>query len=262
MKINGKKIFLVLLMVYLFLPVLVIILFSFSGRWETTILPQSYTLMYYKKIFSDPDFITALINTIKLSLISTTVSVIILVPCIYLTTLRFKFIEKFFDVLSVLPFILPGVILAIGLIELYSGSIFDITGTMWIVLGAYFVLCLPFMYQSIKNSFRSINSIRLIEAAQVLGCGEFEAFCEIIIPCILKGIMSAVLLSISILFGEFVLVNLLAGSSCKTIQVYLFEALSTDGHTASAIVSVYLVVIFAISYTAIMLSGKKRKMEE
>ena len=261
-KNTGKKIFLVILLIYLFIPILATVLFSVTDNWDTTILPQSYTLKYYSLIFSDDKFIIALFQTINISVLTSVVSVIILVPCIYLTSLHYKKLEKLFEALAVIPFILPGVILAIGLIQMYSKDPISITGTIWILLGAYFVLCLPFMYRSIKNSFIAIDALRLTEAAMILGCTEFQAFFKVIIPNVIRGIISAVLLSISILFGEFVLANLLVGNNYRTIQIYLFNALNSNGHTASAIVSVYLIVIFIISYIAILLTGKKQRKTE
>lgn len=259
----GIKFFLLLLFIYLFVPLFAIILFSFAGKWDLSILPESYTFKYYQLILSDVDFRDAMVKTIGISIITSVLSMLVLVPCVYLTSVYYKRLSKLFDFLAVLPFIMPGVILAIGLIELYSNSPVDITGTVWILLGAYFVLCFPFMYQSIGNSFRSIDSLRLTEAAKVLGCTELQAFVKVILPNIAKGIISSILLSVSILFGEFVLVNLLVGNNYKTLQIYLYNALNTDGHTASAIVSMYLIVIFIISYIAITIAGKpKRRLED
>ena len=259
---TGKKIFLVLLLIYLFVPMLAIFLFSLTDEWDTTILPVSYTFKYYIVIFSDPKFTLSMLETVAISMVTCIVCVIIMVPCIYLTTLYFKKLEKFFEILTLLPFIMPGVVLAIGLIQIYSEGPIAISGTIWILLGAYFVLCLPFMYHSIRNSFRGIDAPKLKEAAMILGCNEFQAFIKVILPNLIRGLISAVLLSISILFGEFVLVNLLVGTAYKTIQIYLFNALNTDGHTASAIVTIYTIVIFIISYLAIMLTSQKRKKVE
>lgn len=260
---TGKKIFLVLLFIYLFVPLLAIFIFSFAGKWDLTVMPESYTLKYYKVIFSDPAFRDAMFKTIGISIMTSVFSMIILVPCVYLTSVYYKRLQKIFEILTVLPFVMPGVVLAIGLIQMYSNAPVDITGTIWILLGAYFILCFPFMYQAIINSFRGIDALSLTEAAKILGCNELQAFTKVILPNIVKGIISSMLLAISILFGEFVLVNLLVGNNYRTIQIYLFNALNTDGHTASAIVSIYLIVIFIISYVAITITGKpKRKLEE
>ena len=257
---TGSKIFLGLLFLYLFIPVIATIIFSVSTRWDSTILPEGYTLQFYSKLFSDNRFILSLLRTINVSIITSVVSVIILVPCVYMSVVYYKPLERVFEVFSIIPFVLPGVILAVGLIQLYSSSFIKISGTVWILLGAYFILCLPYMYQSIRNSFRAIDALRLTEAALILGCSEFQSFFKVILPNILKGIISAVLLTISILFGEFVLVNLLVGSNYETVQMYLFRALYTDGRLASAVVTIYLAVVLIISYITIKLTGKKKQI--
>lgn len=258
----GKKVFLVFVFMYLFIPILATILFSITDKWDTTILPEHYTLVYYRSIFSDSNFVYSLIRTVSISVISSILSIVVLVPCIYLATLHYKKMEKLFELLVIIPFVMPGVVLAIGLIEMYSNSVININGTIWILLGAYFVMCFPFMYQSIRNSFRGMEAKKLVEAAMILGYSEFQAFIRVIVPNIIKGLISALLLSISILFGEFVLVNLLVGTNFNTVQMYLYNVLSKNGHTASAVVSVYLIAIFIISFIAVSLSGKRHKRGE
>ncbi|ADK15686.1 MULTISPECIES: ABC transporter permease [Clostridium] len=260
----GKKIFLVLLFIYLFVPMLAIILFSVAGSWDTTILPTSYTFKYYSLILGNSQFKLALLRSTVISILTCLISIIIMVPSIYLASLHFKKLEKIFDVLSLLPFIMPGVVLVIGLIQIYSKDPINISGTMWILLGAYFIICLPFMYHSIRNSFRGINAPNLKEAAMILGCTEFQAFIKVIVPNIMRGLISAVLLCVAILFGDFALVNLLVGSSYQTVQMYLYNILSQNGHAASAVVTIYTIVIFVISYitTVLTMPGKKWRVKE
>jgi putative spermidine/putrescine transport system permease protein len=254
-----QKIFLTLVMIYLFIPVVATILFSLATKWDSTVLPEGYTLKCYATLFSDQRFIMSLLRTINVSIITAVVSVVILVPCIYMTVVYYKRLEKLFELFSIIPFVLPGVILAVGLIQLYSNAFINITGTVWILLGSYFILCLPYMYQTIRNSFRAIDALKLTEAALILGCNEFQAFFKVVLPNVLKGIISAVLLTISILFGEFVLVNLLVGGNYETVQMYLFKTLYADGHLASAVVTVYLMIVLILSYITIKLTGKKKE---
>lgn len=258
----GKKAFLLLLFIYLIIPVIATILFSFAGKWETSIMPESFTLKYYVIIFSDPNFTASLIRSIIISISAGIISVLLIMPCVYLGILHYPKLIRLFEILAMLPFIMPGVVLAIGLIALYSQLPVDITGTVWILLGAYFILCLPFTYQTLRNSFRSINSKNLVEAAMMLGCSESSAFIRVIIPNVSNGIISALLLDISVLFGDFVLVNLLAGNAYQTVQMYMFNQLTKDGHIASAIVTVYLLTIFVISFITFSLTNKKRHRVE
>ncbi len=255
-KNTGQKIFLGFVFVYLFLPVIATIIYSLATKWDSTILPEGYTLQFYATLFNDKRFLLSLLKTMNISLLTSIISVIILVPCIYLAVVYCKKLEKVFEIFTLIPFVLPGVILAIGLIQMYP----KITGTMWILLGAYFVLCLPYMYQTIRNSFRAIDALRLTEAALILGCSEFMAFYKVILPNILKGVVSSVLLTISILFGEFVLVNLLVGGNYETVQMYLFKTLYSDGRLASAVVTIYLLVILILSYITIKLTGSKKQI--
>lgn len=261
-KSRGKNIFLILLFIYLLIPIAAIIIFSIAGRWDTSIFPENYTLKYFQTIFNDAEFAKALIRTAAVSIITSVATVSLMVPCIYLATVHYIKLEKLFEILSLIPFVLPGVILAISLIQVYSGGLVNISGTVWILLGSYFVLCFPYTYQSVRNSFRAIDASKLVEAAMMLGCNESEAFLKVVLPNIIKGVVSAMLLSISILFGEFVLANLLVGNNYETVQIYLFKSLNTDGHVASAVVTVYMAVVFIISYLAIFLTrGSERKKE-
>lgn len=254
----GKKVFLLILFIYLIIPVIATILFSVAGKWDTTILPQSFTLNYYSTIFSDPNFLQSLLRSVILSVSAGLISVAVILPCVYLGILHFPKLIRLFEILAMLPFIMPGVVLAIGLISFYSQLPVDITGTIWILLGAYFAVCLPFTFQTIRNSFRSVNSKQLVEAAMMLGYSESSAFICVIVPNVLNGIVSALLLDISVLFGDFVLVNLLAGNSYTTVQMYMYNQLKKDGHIASAIVTAYLLLIFAISLITFMLTNRKR----
>jgi putative spermidine/putrescine transport system permease protein len=253
----APRIFLGLIFAYLFFPIVATVLFSIATRWSTTILPQGYTLFYYRELLTSPEFIQALYRTVFVSLVSIILSIVFIVPSIYLAIVYYPPLEKLFEILSVLPFAMPGVILAIGMIQMYSGGPVRITGTCWILIGAYFILILPFMYQTTKNSFRTINARALTEAALMLGCGKMETFFKIIFPNVIRGVVSAALISVSVLFGEFVLANLLVGEGYETLQIYLYKLQKVDGHLANALVAVYFLVILLMSMVLIWLTFKK-----
>jgi putative spermidine/putrescine transport system permease protein len=103
------------------------------------------------------------------------------------------------------------------------------------------------MYQGIRNSMRTVSAPQLMEAAELLGASKATAFRKVIIPNLLPGIVVSILLSISVLFGEFVLTNLLVGGQFETIQIYLYRRLSESGHLSSAVVITYFVFILLLS---------------
>lgn len=242
-----SKLILTLIFVYLFFPIVATILFSVATRWSTTVLPEGYTLSYYHQLFFSPEFLHSLLRTVYVSLVTIFLSVLLVIPSMYMAIVYYPRLEKVFEILSILPFAMPGVILAIGLIQIYSNGPIRITSTSWILIGSYLVLIFPYMYQATKNSFRTINVKALTDAAIMLGCGKLETFFKIILPNVIRGVISAALMSVSVLFGEFVLANLLVGDNYQTIQIYLYKLQKVDGHIANALVASYFLVILVMS---------------
>ncbi|HEY3424146.1 MAG TPA: ABC transporter permease subunit [Negativicutes bacterium] len=244
---------------YLFVPLAATFLFSIAQEWQTTILPGSYTLAWYERLFQDPIFFKSLGRSLTISLTATVLGMLIIIPAVLVTLFYYPKMETILRFFSNLPFAFPPVILAVGLIELYGHKPIVLTGTIWILLGSYFVLLLPYMYQATSNSFRAIDAVSLVAAAENLGANRLQAFIYVILPNILPGLLVAFLLSFSILFGEFVLANLLVGSGYQTLQLYLYKVSWENGHLASAIVVVYYVFILFITMAILVLQQSETK---
>lgn len=234
------------LFAFLLIPLLVTILFSISTDWQSTILPEGITFKWYIKLFTDERFLFALGRSFLVAILTVSVSLVIMVPTIFIVATYFPRLEKWLQMVVLLPFALPGIVAAVGLIKIYSSPPVAISGTIWILLGVYFIIILPFVYQSTRNSLRAIQAVELMEAAEILGASKMTAFLRVILPNILPGVMVASLLSFSIIFGEFVLANMLVGGSFEVVQVYLFRMLGTDGHASSATIVTFFIIIFIL----------------
>ncbi|VBB05429.1 Hypothetical protein LUCI_0638 [Lucifera butyrica] len=252
------------ILLYLFLPLLATFLFSIAREWQTTILPTGYTFVWYGRLFGDPAFFPALGRSLMVSLAAAILGMTVIIPTVLVVLFYYPRLETMLRFLANLPFVFPPVILAIGLIDLYGHKPLVLTGTIWILLGSYFVLLLPYMYQATANSFRSLDAVTLVMAAEGLGANRLQAFCYVILPNILPGILTAFLLSFSVLFGEFVLANLLTGSAYQTLQLYLYKVSWENGHLASVIVVIYYVFILAATMTILRLqeTDAKRKRQK
>ncbi|MCG8481744.1 MAG: ABC transporter permease subunit, partial [Clostridia bacterium] len=161
--------------------------------------------------------------------------------------------------ITLLPFALQGVILAVGLIKIYSSGPLIISGTIYILTGAYFVVILPYMYQGIKNSIDSLDVDTLIQAASLLGASESYAFFKVVLPNLLKGVTVSTLLSFAILIGEFVLSNILVGGNYETVQVYMYWSRGVSGHYSSAIIISYFVFVVFISGVVLYINELEAK---
>lgn len=251
---NFPKIFIGIVIALLFLPIVLTFLYSIATNWHSTIMPEGITFKWYTHLFNDAAFLQALLRTLLISLLTVTISICIMVPTVYIIAVYFPKWERIMQSIVLLPYAIPGVISAVGLIQIYSKPPFLLSGTIVLLIGAYFVIVLPFMYQGIRNSLRNINVIELVQAAELLGASKIEAFFKVVLPNILSGIVVSSLLSFSMLFGEFVMTNFLMGSRYETVQIYLKRLMDTSGHLSSAIVISYFVFILVITTIALKIS--------
>ncbi|MFC5469273.1 ABC transporter permease [Cohnella suwonensis] len=245
-----------LLMAYLLLPLLGTFLYGFAKEWQTTVLPQGWTLEWIKEMFEDVRFLEALWTSLYLCLVSVALSLAVMLPAVFVITVYLPKWESFMKGLVVLPYAVPGVVAAVGLIRTYSSGPVDLAGTAYLLIGAYFVVVLPYMYQGIRNSLLAVSAAELLHAAELLGAGRVRAFRTVVLPNIWPGVLISALLSFSVLFGEFVLTNMLVGGHIQTVQVYLYQRVAESGHLASAIAITYFIFILALS-AALMKLGKK-----
>lgn len=246
---------------YLLVPLVATFLFSISNTWANTILPSDFTFSWYQQLFSDQRFIEAMGRTLGICILTLVVSMISMVMTIFVITLYLPKLERFIQALIMLPYAIPGVVAAVGLIKMYSSKPIVLTGTVWILIGAYNILILPYMYQGIRNSLRTLDVKRLIEAAEILGASKWNAFVYVVVPNIIPGILVSSLLSFSIMFGEFVLANILVGGHFETIQIYLMKRLKENGHLSSAVVITYFMIVLISSLVMLKLGSRLQRHE-
>ncbi|OON99872.1 MAG: ABC transporter permease [Epulopiscium sp. Nele67-Bin004] len=253
------KIWVTFVLACLFFPIMLTFLYSIATAWHSTILPEGFTFKWYEMLFSDIAFTQSLFRTLTISAVSVLFSMSIMIPTIYIVMVYFPNWQKVLNSLVLLPYAIPGVINAVGLIRIYSQPPFMISGTVYLLVAAYFIIVLPFIYQGITSSLRNINVREIVSAAEMLGASKVQAFTQVVIPNIISGVLVSSLLSFSILCGEFVMTNFIVGGRYETVQIYLRRVMSTSGHLSSAIVISYFIFILIVTSTAIKLSkGRKQ----
>jgi putative spermidine/putrescine transport system permease protein len=123
-------------------------------------------------------------------------------------------------------------ILSLGLVPLLSNDPFNIVNTPPLLVCAYVIIALPFVYRPIDNSLRAINTRVLSEAAYSLGSGWWRTFLTVILPNIWPGVISAALLTFSTVMGEFTLATLF---NIYTFPIYLNGVGQNDPHKAASL---------------------------
>jgi putative spermidine/putrescine transport system permease protein len=256
-QLGIDKIMLFLVMVYLLVPLGTTLFFGLSNG-------SQFSFSTYVQIFHDPDFGNTLLLSFVLAACSTLLAVIVITPTAYWVQMRLPKIRPLMDVLTLLPFAVPPIVLSLGYLEVYgnfqvwtsilslglvpvlSGYPFEIVNTPQLLVFAYVIIALPFAYRPIDNSLRAINTRVLTEASVSLGGNWWLTFVRVILPNVWPGVISAALLTFSTAMGEFTIASL---SGIYTFPVYLNEAGQSNAHEAASL------TIFSFLITLLCILG-------
>ncbi|MDZ5726095.1 ABC transporter permease [Acetobacterium sp. K1/6] len=244
-KPNSKPIIL-LICFYLILLILMTFIYSICMEWRD-ILPHGLTFRYYIEIFTDMEFLIAIVRTIIISVVPVVICTVTVLLAMYVILLYLPGLDKYMQILTMIPYSIQGVILSIGVLSLYANAPMPLSNRFVMLTGTYCIIILPYIYRGIKNCMTTINAKNLIESAQILGASKAYAFISIIIPNILSGIKVSLMLSMAIIFGDFVVVNIIGGNYYQTVQIYLYRALFRSGQLSSAIIVVLFLITMALS---------------
>lgn len=246
---------LIIISVFLITPLMLTFFYSIFTEW-TSILPTDFTVKYYMQVLSDHRFLSALSRSIIVSLAAVSICTISMLFVLYTIQVYIPKLEKYIEILCNIPYAMQGVILAVGIISLYAGKPGFLSNRIVLLIGAYCIMILPYMYRGLKNTMSAVNIKCILEAAQVLGCSKIYAFLVIVIPQMKKGIISTMMLAFTMLFADFALVNLIAGSAYQTAGIYLYQTISKSGQLSSTIIVILFIFTLLVSTLTLMLQNK------
>jgi putative spermidine/putrescine transport system permease protein len=234
-------------------------MFSVAIRWDRTIWPEGFTFAWWIKVTSRLAFQRSLYNSFYVAAVTVVISVALMTPTAYLANTKVPRAKVWLDLLSMVPFGMPGVVLALGLLQLYSRVPLPLVNTANILIASYLVLTLPFMYRAVMNALESIDAHTLREAAQSLGANPWLVFLRVILPNVLPGVVNGSLLVFSTVFAEFTLANLLIGTRFKTFPLYLVEFTRFDARQASALAVISFLVAWIVSLAILLVTARRSR---
>jgi len=241
--------------IILLLPILVLVLISFTkdGTWTVQVLPPEYTFDHYKALFTDERTWRPIWNSLQMGFVATVGNIIFGVAAAY-AMVRMNFKGKaLLDILIMVPWALPGTVVAVNLIAAFSQpSVFSfnqvLIGTFWILPLAYFVRHLPLVFRSTSASLmQSDQSIE--EASRSLGASWWTTFRRIVIPLSLSGIIAGTLLAFVQSIGEFVASILIYSTSTMPLSVAIFQKMYAFKFGTACAYGVLQIVLILIVLT-------------
>ena len=262
MRINTfwRRFILICFLLFMIIPVIATLVFSFSTLWYKTVWPEGWTLEWWQKVLSNRNFSRTLERSLEISLITSAILTVLVTPSVYWIHSKLPKAKIVFEFMTALSFGIPGVLLALTLIRFYSKvKWIPIINTPRILVCGLMVMCFPFMYRPIANAFESIDLKSLSEAAESLGAGFWTTLIRVIVPNVITGIINGFLLTFSTCFSEFALTNMLIGSRYKTFPLFIVEFTRFDSRQASALAVVSFAVAWLISLLILWLTTSRSR---
>ncbi len=251
----GSVIVMVILILYLLLPLVVTIVYSLFDKW-TDIVPRGFTVSSYVTLFQDPEFLLCILRTLIVCIIPIVLTTVIILLAMFVTTVYFPWLDKYVQIICMIPYTIQGVILSVSILAAYVKSDTFLSNRMVMLFGAYSIIIMPYIYQGIKNGMSSVNVNTLLEAAEMLGASRIFAFFRIVVPNIVSSVVVSSLLAVGIIFGDYVLVRNLTGTSFQNMQIYLYQTMKSDSMKASAVFVVIMAITFMIAAVTLFLKNR------
>ena len=235
----GSKIILTLTMLFFYLPILYIIIFSFNDSRSLTKF-GGFSLRWYEKMFADSTMMEAVLYTVIIAVIATVVATVVgTITAIGLSKSR-KVVQKMVERINDLPVMNPDIVTAISLLMFFS--VLTIKKGFGTLLIAHIMFCIPYVMLSVTPKLRSLDP-NLIDAAMDLGATPFQALTKVIVPQIKPGIVSGALIAFTMSFDDFVISYFTTGNGVNNISILVYTMSKRVNPSINALSTIVILLI-------------------
>ena len=249
----------VIFTIVLALPILTLVLVSFArdGVWTTQTLPPAYTFANYTRILTDVDASSVFVNSLLMSGLAALFALVWSFCVAALVTKRRTRWRRLISLLVLLPWALPGTVVAVSIAESYgqanplTGS-FILVGTFWILPAIYFLRFMPLVVRAVQASIEQMDA-SLEEAAGSLGARGWMRFWRIRLPLVWPGALAGTLLAFVIALGEYVASILVFVPSNQPVSIKIAAEMRDFNLGTAAAYGVLLICLIA---AAMLVAGR------
>lgn len=249
------KIVAIAVIVFLFIPSLVVIPMSFSDSREIMFPPKEFSFRLYREFFAGPEWVAATIESTIVAISAMILSVVTGVPVAYAIMRSRLKVMRVIRGLVMMPILVPSIVLGLGL-YLYFARI-GISGTTFSIVLGHAVHILPFVVIVTTAGLRQVDA-KIEIAAQVLGASGIRTFFSVVVPMILPSILAASLFAFLISFDEVVIAWFLTSPRSMTLPIKMYSSIQWEVSPVLAAISTMLTVLsLAICVIGIILQERK-----
>ena len=248
-----SRIYIILILLFLFAPIIVMMLFSFNSTRSTAVF-SGFSFKWYAELFRDEKAGEALLNTLKLAVLSSVIATVLgTLAAVGLSRLKRRWVRNTIQSVTNIPMMNPDIVTAVSMLMffVFVGSALGIASRSFLtVLIAHVTFNLPYVILSITPKIRQMDK-NLLEAAADLGCTPIETFFRVELPVILPGVLSGLLMAFTLSLDDFIITQFTKGEGFYTLPTYIYamtkKKVTPDMYALSTLIFLVILVLLILS---------------
>ncbi|HTR91535.1 MAG TPA: ABC transporter permease subunit [Trebonia sp.] len=235
-------------------------------RWVVMLIAAVYFLLplyaalrfagikAFGTIFTQQGFGSSLWLSVRLAAVTWLVTMVLMIPTTVYVHLRLPGLRRLLEGITILPIVIPPVVLIIGVLQVMP---LGLRATVWMLPLEYVILALPFAYRAIDAGLRAIDVKTLTEAAGSLGAGWLTTLWRVILPNLRTGVLSATILIVALVLGEFTMASLDLQQTFP-VWIVLFDQLDAQMSVAASIFALLVTWLLLMLITVVATRQSRR----
>lgn len=254
MKKFLSGLYMVIMLLFLYLPILTLMVLSFNKSKAMSVF-TGFTLDWYKEMFQDEMMLSAIWNTFSIAICAAAISTAIgVLACVGITAMKKRTVNVLVG-LNNIPLLNADIVIGISIMLTFM--VFGISLSWGTVLLSHITFCIPYVILSVMPKFRQLTP-NAYEAALDLGATPFYAFRKVVVPDIMPGIISGFLLAFTMSVDDFVITHFTRGAGVNTISTLIYSQVKVGIRpTLFALSTVIFVVVLIVLIIVNMISNKE-----
>jgi len=224
---KGRKkqpiriVFMTLVLLFLYLPILMVVLYSFNPSKNAGMM-TGFTLDWYAKLFANAEIGNTLGTSLKLAAISVSAAAVIGTLGAVALARKHLVAQGFMEGMSSLPILLPEIVLGMSFLAIFS--FIGMRLGMFTLVLAHITFCIPYVFIIVKGRIASLNP-QLEEAARDLGASPMRVFRDITFPLISPAVVAGMLLAFAMSFDDVIISFFVTGPGAQTLPLKVYSSL-------------------------------------
>ena len=247
-----SKVYMGLVLMFLYVPIFVLIVFSFNETKSRSVF-SGFTLDWYAKLFRNEVIISSLMNTIIIAVIASIAATLLgTLAAIGINSMR-KVPKAIVMNITNMPIVNPEIVTGVSLMLLFVFFAARMNlefGFVTLVI-AHITFDVPYVILNVMPKFRQMDP-NLFEAAQDLGCSPFTELRKVILPEIMPGVVSGFLMSFTFSLDDFVISYFTSGSTSQTLPITIYSMtrrkISPEINALSTLIFVVVVIVLVVKH--------------